>query len=165
MIPQLKSYLEKHNISYKEHEHQAVFTVAESKKIKLSFTGLHTKSLFLKSSSKSGKKQVNYYLICLQADKRLDFKFLQKHLNEEKLTFTSPEELKSFLNVSPGSVSILTLINPKSKSVKLIIDKDIYNADSVGFHPNINTSTLELTHENFLKFYNSLKQTKEVLEL
>jgi Ala-tRNA(Pro) deacylase len=161
----LESYLKKHNISYKENKHKAVFTVEESKKIKLSFPCLHTKSLFLKSSSELGNKKTKYYLICLQADKRLDIKALQKHLKHEKLTFASQQELSSFLNVSPGSVSIFTLINSSSSYVSLILDKDIYNANSVGFHPNINTSTLILSHENFIKFYNSLKQEKEILEL
>ena len=165
MDKSLSEYLKKHNISYKEHKHEAVFTVEESKKIKLSLSCLHTKSLFLKSNDKSISKPIKYYLVCIQADKRLNIKFLQKHLKHEKLTFASPEELSSFLNVSPGSVSIFTLIAPSSLPVKLLLDKDIYNADSVGFHPNINTSTLVLSNENFKKFYNSLKQEKEILEL
>tara|TARA_Y100000310_G_C20659280_1_gene803772 strand:- start:984 stop:1463 length:480 start_codon:yes stop_codon:yes gene_type:complete len=155
----LEDYLKEHNISYKEHEHPAVFTVEESKKVKLSFTGLHTKSLFLKSDS--GK----FYLVCLQADKRLDIKSLMKILNHKKLHFTSEEELKSILDLTPGSVSIFGLINDKENQVSLILDKDIYEAESVGFHPNINTSTLELSNENFIKFYNSLKQAKEIMEL
>lgn len=161
----LENYLKKHNISYKEFYHDAVFTVEESKKIKFSIPCLHTKSLFLKSKDNSSSKPIIYYLVCLQADKRLDIKFLQKHLKHEKLTFASSKELSSILNVSPGSVSIFTLIAPSSSQVSLILDSDIYNAEAIGFHPNINTSTLVLSQENFRKFYDSLKQKKEILEL
>lgn len=165
MSQSIKSILNKLGIKYIEHTHEPVFTVAESNKLSLSYRGLHTKSLFLKSNSKSELKLTNYYLVCMQADKRLNIKSLQKHLNEEKLTFASPDELKSILNLTPGSVSIFGLINDTKNEVHLILDNEISRAESVGFHPNINTSTLELSNEDFLKFYNSLKQEKEILEI
>lgn len=153
----LLKYLETHNIKYKTHFHQAVFTVEESKKVDKGIPGLHTKNLFLKSEK--GK----FYLVCMPGDKRLDIKSLSKLLNAGKLSFAYPEQLKEHLNLTPGSVSIFGMIY--AKSVKLILDKKVWDAEIVGFHPNINTSTLELTHENLEKFYNSLKSEKEIIEL
>jgi hypothetical protein len=79
------------------------------------------------------------------------------------------KELKAELNLTPGSVSIYGMINAvnskNSKSITLILDQVVWNSDSVGFHPNINTSTLELTHENLEKFYNTLKCKKEIMKL
>ena len=52
-----------------------------------------------------------------------------------------------------------------AKDVKLIIDKEVWDAPITGFHPNINTSTLEITHEDLEKFVNSLKSEKQIMEL
>lgn len=157
MDSNLKSYLEKYNIQYKNYEHQAVFTVAESKKIKIEIPALHTKCLFLKDENSQ------FYLICLPAEKRLNINTLRKKFNLKELYFASPEELKQNLNLTPGSVSLFGMIY--AKSTHLIIDKQIWEADAVGFHPNINTATLVLNHNNLEKFYNSLKARKEIIEL
>ena len=153
----LKNYLENHFIKYIKHEHPAVFTVEESKKIKTKYTGLHTKSLFLKDTKN------NFYLVCMLGEKRLNTKILRKYFKIRKLNFASPEELKIYLKVAPGSVSIFCAIY--HDSIALILDKDIWQAKSAGFHPNINTSTLELDRENLEKFYNSLKCKKFILKL
>src|SRR3989344_7538665 len=157
MDPNLKSYLEKHNIQYKNYEHPAVFTVEESKKIKINIPSLHTKCLFLKDENSK------FYLVAIPAEKRLNILFLRKKFNLKKLHFASEEELKYNLNLTPGSVSIFGMIY--SKSVYLIIDKSIWDANKAGFHPNINTATIVLDHSNLEKFYNSLKSDKEVLGL
>ena len=157
MDPNLKPYLEKHKIEYKIYSHPPVFTVEESKKIKLNISGTHTKCLFLKD------EHSQFYLICLLANKRLNTSLLRKKFNLRELYFASEEELKSGLNLTPGSVSIFGMIY--AKSTYLIIDKDLWNADAVGFHPNINTSTIVLDHNNLEKFYNSLKTKKEIMKL
>jgi len=157
MDKNLKTYLEKHNIQYKIYKHPAVFTVEESKSIKTKIPGMHTKCLFLKD-----EKQ-NFYLIALSAEKRLNTKSLKDKLRIKDLHFANPEELKQQLNLTPGSVSIFGMIY--SKNFFLIIDKELWNAESVGFHPNINTSTIVLNHENLEKFYNTLNIKKEIMEL
>ena len=157
MDNQLKKYLEDREISYKIHYHPPVFTVDESKKLKQSYTGKHTKSLFLKDEN--GK----FYLVSMEAEKRLNIKKLKSYLKVKDLQFGSAEELKNHLNITPGSVSIFNLIY--SNSVYLILDKKLWHAESVGFHPNINTATLELDHDNFVKFYNSLACKKEIISL
>lgn len=118
---------------------------------------MHTKSLFLKDEKGC------FYLVCLPADKRLDIKFLEKYFSVKKLRFGSPEELKSELNLMPGSVSLFGMIY--SSSVLLVLDKAIWNAKTSGFHPNINTATLEIGRDNLGKFYNSLNCPKEIIEL
>ncbi|MDO8508450.1 MAG: prolyl-tRNA synthetase associated domain-containing protein [Nanoarchaeota archaeon] len=157
MDPLLKQYLQKHHINYEKYDHPPVFTVEQSKKIKLNIPGIHTKNLFLKDENSA------FYLICMPAEKRLNILSIRKKFNLKKLQFASPLELKSQLNLTPGSVSPFGMIY--STSVYLIIDKKIWLAEKTGFHPNINTSTIVLTHDNLKKFYNSLKVKKEVLEL
>ena len=153
----LKSYLEKHNIQYQSYEHPAVFTVEESKKTKEQIPAAHAKCLFLKSNENK------FYLVGMQADKRLDINALQKSLQVKKLRFASAEELKEHLKLTPGSVSIFGLIH--SSSVVFLLDQEVWRSDSVGFHPNINTATLVIDHENLEKYYNSLPNEKQVINL
>lgn len=152
----LLEYLNLHNIPYNEHFHPAVFTVEESKKLHLNIPGLHTKNLFLKSSQ-------GFYLVCLEADKKLDMKLLKSKLGVKDLSFGSPDELKSELCVSPGSVSLFALIH--SKNTTLVLDKKVWDAEVTGFHPNVNTSTLEITHDSLAKFYGTLKCKKLIIDL
>ncbi len=155
MDTHLFSYLEKHGIHYTKYEHPAVFTVAESSKIILNPIEKHTKNLLLKDE----KNQ--FYLICLAAEKRLLLAFLRKHLQIKELEFATPTELKEQLNVTPGSVSLFSIIY--AKHVHLILDEDLWSAPLTGFHPNENTSTLIISHENLKKFYDSLPGKKEVI--
>ncbi len=162
MDNKLKEYLDKFGIKYIIHEHPAVFTVKEHHKLmKETPEVVHTKNLFLKDDKS------RFYLVSMYADKRLDMKALKLKLRVRKLHFANAEELKRHLNLTPGSVSIFGMIyaNGKDKRVKLVVDKEVWDAERVGFHPNINTATLEITHDDLEKFYNSLDAEKEVMEV
>ena len=182
MDTNLQKYFEKYNINFVKYEHRAVFTVDESRDLKKSIPGLHCKCLFLKDQKidadarflddrhadikkhdrhDSGK----FYLVGMPANKRLDVKKLQMHFKAGKLHFASEEELFKKLKLKPGSVSIFGMINNTDRDVTLIIDKIVWNSDYVGFHPNINTATLVLEHDDLERFYNSVKNDKEVIEL
>ncbi len=157
MDKELIKYLDNFNIKYKIYEHTPVFTVAESNLLKLNLNCLHTKNLFLRDEKK------RFYLVCLPAEKRLNIKVLKEKLEVKELKFGSEEELKEELSVFPGSVSLFAMIH--SKKTKLLLDKDIWATKKVGFHPNINTATLSISHSGLEKFYNSLKCQKEIIEL
>ena len=159
MDQKLKKYLDMYGVEYISHEHRAVYTVEESKDLKKEIPGLHCKCLFLKDSK--GK----FYLVGMSAEKRLDSKNFRKIIKAKKVRFGTVDELKEKVNLTPGSVSIFGAINIEDEKTKLIIDKQVWLAKTTGFHPNINTSTLELTHVNLEKFYNSLKCDKEIIEL
>jgi len=158
MDEKLRSYLEKFNVSYKTHHHKPVFTVKESDAIiKGEIPGRHTKNLFLED------EKGNFYLVCMDAYKRLDIKSLRKRLNAGKLQFASAQKLKQELDVTPGSVSIFCMIN--ASKTKLVLDSQLWNADVLSFHANINTESLELDHKNLERFYNSISMDKEITEL
>lgn len=99
----------------------------------------------------------------MDAHERLSMSKLKQHLSVKELEFANPEELLAHLRVTPGSVSIFALVH--DSSVSLILDERIWSTSTSGFHPNENTSSLELTHENLEKFYNSLPNRKEILKL
>ena len=159
MDQKLLSYLDDLKIDYKIHKHPAVFTVEESLKAEKQMPNVfHTKNLFLQDNKK------RFFLVCMHAHDRVDLKELKEKLDAtKKLSFSSPEDLKEHLNLTPGSVSLFGMIY--AKDVTLILDKKVWNAEKVGFHPNINTSTLELTHEDLEKFYSSLKCEKHIMEI
>ena len=159
MDSKLKHYLDKYKINFVEYEHPAVFTVDESRGLKKSIPGLHCKCLFLKDDL--GR----FYLVGMPADKRLDMKKLRTHLSVKKLHFASSDELFEKLKLTSGSVSIFGLIANEEYDINFILDAGVWNADSVGFHPNVNTSTLVLKHDSLEKFYNSVLNYKKVINL
>ena len=141
-------------IEYVIHEHPAVYTVAEAEQYYGDVKGGKSKNLFLRNKNKS-----NYYLVILEGSKRLDLDALKATLNESKLSFASPEELKEFLGLTPGSVSPFGLINDKEKRVKVVIDEGLWGHERLHYHPNINTATLELSRDDFKKFLDSCGNT------
>lgn len=159
MEQDLFSYLKKHKISYQEYNHPAVFTVAESHSnpIIQKIPGLRTKNLFIYDEKN------RYYLLVCPGEKRVNMKLLKNQLNIKELHFGSPEQLKEQLKITPGSVSLFCMIH--SKNVSLLIDKEVWDAKEAGFHPNTNTSTLVLSHENIENFCNSLKSKYQILSL
>jgi len=157
MNSNLKSFFKDNKINYILHKHPAVFTVEESSKIIKGIPGLRTKSLFLKDEDS------RFYLITLPGQKRLNIKFLKFYFKIKELNFASPEELKNKLNTTPGSVSPLAILN--SQSVQFILDQEVWNADIVQCHPDINTETLEIASQDFKKFYNILPGKKSVIEI
>lgn len=153
----LERYLDKQGIKYKSVKHKAVFTVEESKKHRALFDKrcMHCKTLFLRDEN------AKFYLIGMNAYKRLNIKNLEKHLKVKKLRFASEDDLLRELRLKPGSVSIFGIIH--SRNSMLIIDREVWNAEIVGFHPNLNTETLELNHDGLERFYSSLPNKKEVV--
>ncbi len=163
MDEKLKKYLENNDVRYILHKHAPVFTVAESRidrDIK-NIPGLHCKTLFLKDD------KGNFYLVGMPAEKILNSKKFRQVTGSRKIRFSTPEELKEKIGLTPGSVSIFGAfyIRGKDSSIKLVIDKKIWDAEIVGFHPNINTETLEIRHGDLEKFYKSLKCRKDILEI
>ncbi len=139
--------LESLDISYVRHEHPPVFTVEEAEKHWGDIAGAHCKNLFLRN-----KKGNRHYLVVIESAKRADLKALEKQLGEDRLSFASPERLMRFLGLDTGAVSPFGLLNDSQKEVRVIIDQDLQEAETVNFHPNVNTATIGLSFSDFQKF-------------
>lgn len=146
-----EQYLQNHNISYVLHEHPAVFTCEEAEKFCADVPGIPGKNLFLRAG-----KAKRYFLIILPASKKADLKQISHIVGESKVSFASPASLKEKLDLEPGSVSPFGLINDQHHEVEVYIDREIYDAEIVNFHPNKNTASLELTREMFHKYLATL---------
>jgi len=139
--------LDKLGIEYTRREHPPVFTVEQAEKHWSDITGAHCKNLFLRN-----KKGNRHYLVILLSRKQADLRSLNEKLNEDRLSFGSPDRLKKYLGLEPGSVSPFGLINDPRKEVTVIVDQDLKQEARVNFHPNVNTSTVGISTADFEKF-------------
>lgn len=153
-------FLSTNKINFITHEHPAVYTCEQADIHCKNIPGISCKNLVLKS--KKGKR---YFLLVLPASKRTDLKKFAELTNEKKISFASSEILKEKLGLEPGSVSPFGLINDTENTFEVYIDSTVYNADIVGFHPNVNTATLELSKAEFHKFLKLIDHQVNVVDL
>lgn len=97
------------------------------------------KNLFL-----TNRQHTEYYLLMMPGDKVFKTKELPAQLGCARLSFASAEEMEQYLDITPGSVSILGLMNDKENKVQLVVDEDVMSGEFVGCHPCINTSSLKI---------------------
>ncbi|HUT07366.1 MAG TPA: prolyl-tRNA synthetase associated domain-containing protein [Candidatus Latescibacteria bacterium] len=147
-------------VVYGRHEHPPVATVEEAEKYWGSIKGTHCKNLFLRN-----KRGNRHYLVVAAVDKAVDLKRLNALLGEDRLSFASAERLKRWLGLEPGSVSPFGLINDAAHQVDVICDEALKSSAGLGFHPNINTATLEISLSDFEKFLASRGNTVRWLKL
>lgn len=153
------------NISYVRHDHEAAFTVEQAEQIYGQLEGGKTKNLFLRN-----KKGRRHYLLVAEQHQTVDLKALRAELGESSLSFASPERLMKYLGLTPGSVSPFGLINDKEQEVvvlldKTLLDKSLQNMDPLNFHPNINTATLSISQDDFLRFLGHCGNEVRTVEL
>ena len=97
------------------------------------------KNLFL-----TNKQHTKYYLLMMPGDKKFLTKDLSAQINSARLSFAGEDEMLKYLDVTPGSVSVLGLMNDKDNAVQLLIDSDVLRSEYVGCHPCMNTSSLRI---------------------
>lgn len=141
--------LNKLGIVYEKVDHKAVFTSDEAQFIKNSIDGVGVKNLFLKDNK--GK----FYVLIMPDLKRADLKTTRKFLGVSNLSFGSEDELMEVLGLIKGSVTPLGIINDKDNKVVILIDKDLVGLKLL-VHPNVNTSTVSLEYNDFIKFVDFL---------
>lgn len=134
-------------IPYEVHRHPPVFTVEEAEEHWSGVKGTHCKNLFVRN-----KKGNRHYLVILESSKKADLKELNRQLGEDRLSFASPDRMKRYLGLEPGSVSPFGLIFDAGKEVQVLLDEDLMKADWVSFHPNVNTATLTLGFKDFERY-------------
>ena len=139
--------LKRLNIQYVRYDHPPVFTCEDAAKHWQNIKGRHCKNLFLRN-----QKGNRHYLIIAPDEKVIDLKKLAVEIGESRFSFGSPERLKKYLGVEPGSVSPFGLINDKNKETIVVIDEEARQSDRLAFHPNVNTATLEISQADFRHF-------------
>jgi Ala-tRNA(Pro) deacylase len=152
----LNQYLKEVGVNYKTIQHQALYNMEDLEAVKILIQGVIPKNLFLKADKK-------FILVCTPESKKLDLKELAKNLGAKKIRFGNEEELYDHLKTKKGSVSIYCLIN--NSEIPVYLDRLIWDADITAFHPNNNEFTIEVDHQNFEKYWNSLPNLKQIIQI
>ena len=156
----LKIWLVKYDIQYVLHTHPAVFTVPEAKFHCGHIPGTHIKNLFLRN-----KKTDEYYLVTIPSEKRLDLKAFRKLIGAPKIRFAPPEALIDILGLTPGAVSPLGLVNDANHRAVFILEKELWDAEELCAHPNVNTATLQMKNKYFRKFVKATGTEVRLIEM
>jgi Ala-tRNA(Pro) deacylase len=143
----LFAFLDRLGVSYSTVSHPPLFTVDESRMLRGTIPGGHTKNLFLKD--KSGA----YYLVVACEDAAIDLKGLHRRLGAKgRFSFGSAEALEELLGVKPGSVTPFAAINDVAGKVVIVLDKAMLSHAILNYHPLVNTMTTSIPQSGLMAF-------------
>ena len=131
--------LEKLEIPFIRVDHEAAMTIEACQGVDELLGTEICKNLFLCNAQKT-----KFYLLLMPGDKQFKTKDLSKQIGSSRLSFAPAEYMEKYLGVTPGSATILGLMNDTDNQVQLIIDEDVAAQEEFGCHPCINTSSLKL---------------------
>jgi Ala-tRNA(Pro) deacylase len=151
--------LEEMHIPFERFEHPPVATVKEAEQYSELHPGAHCKNLFLRD--KPGKK---HYLVVLRVETEVNLTKLARFTKSGRLSFASNERLFRYLGVLPGAVSPFGLVFDTNHEVRVILDKSIFEADTAGFHPNVNTATLVVKVSDLVRFLDLSGNSYQVMD-
>lgn len=137
--------LEELNIPFIRIDHDAMNTIDECQDVD-KFLGVEIcKNLFLCNSQKT-----KFYLLMMPGHKKFVTRDFCKQINSSRLSFAPPEYMETYLDLTPGSASILGLMNDHEHHVQLVMDQEVVDQPLIGYHPCINTSSLTLSTNDVL---------------
>ena len=141
-------FLDKLGIQYQRIDHEAAMTMEACEEIDHALGDNTTicKNLFL-----CNRQETDFYLLLMPGDKPFKTKDLSAQIHSARLSFAKPEYMEKYLDITPGSVSVLGLMNDSEKKVQLLIDEDVMKEPYFGCHPCINTSSLKFTTEDLMQ--------------
>ena len=141
-------FLDKLGIQYQRIDHEAAMTMEACEEIDRALGDNTTicKNLFL-----CNRQETDFYLLLMPGDKAFKTKDLSAQIHSARLSFAKPEYMEKYLDITPGSVSVLGLMNDSEKKVQLLIDEDVMKEPYFGCHPCINTSSLKFTTEDLMQ--------------
>lgn len=138
--------LEKLDIPYERIDHEATMSVNSCEEVEKILDINICKNLFLCNSQKD-----KFYMLMMLGDKKFKSGNVSKQIGSSRLSFAPEEYMEQFLDITPGSVSILGLMNDISNNVQLLVDKDVVKDEYIGCHPCINTSSLKIKTSDILE--------------
>ena len=132
-------------IAYQRIDHEAAMTMEACAAIDEALDAVICKNLLL-----CNRQQTDFYLLMIPGDKQFKTSALSKQIGSSRLSFASAEHMERRLDITPGSVSVLGLMNDREKQVQLLIDEDVLKGEYFGCHPCINTSSLRLRIDDLM---------------
>jgi len=139
-------FLDKLQISYQRIDHEAAMTMEACAAIDEALQATICKNLLL-----CNRQKTDFYLLLMPGDKPFKTKDLSAQIGSSRLSFADAGPMEAYLDITPGSLSILGLMNDRDHHVRLLIDKDVLDGTYIGCHPCINTSSLRLQTKDLVE--------------
>ena len=148
-------------IGYQRLDHEPAATIDDCHDVDKLLGIELCKNLFLCNAQKT-----DFYLLLLPGQKKFKTKDLSKQINSARLSFADGAYMEEFLDITPGAVSVMGLMNDKEQRVRLLVDKDVYEAEYLGCHPCVNTASLKIKTGDVLgKFLEHTGHDMTIVEL
>ena len=139
-------FLDSLGIKYNRTDHVAATTMEACNEIDAVLGVVICKNLFL-----CNRQKTKFYLLMMPGDKKFKTKELSSQINSARLSFAGPEDMLKYLDIEPGAVSVMGLMNDKECKVQLLIDEDVLEGEYIGCHPCVCTSSLKMRTDDVVK--------------
>lgn len=140
--------LDKLGIKYERVDHEAAMTMEECLAVDEALQVKMCKNLFL-----CNRQKTVFYLLMMPGDKVFKTKELSAQIGSSRLSFATEEYMLEYLDIHPGAVSVMGLMNDKENKVQLLIDEDVLAEEYVGCHPCVNTASLKIKTKDIVEIY------------
>lgn len=138
--------LDKLGIEYERTDHEEANTMEKCNEIDKILDTIICKNLFL-----CNRQQTEFYLLMMPGDKPFKTKYITKQLGCSRLSFAPSEKMLEYLDIRPGAVSIMGLMNDKDNKIQLVIDKPVVESETLGCHPCVCTSSLKFKTKDIIE--------------
>ena len=138
--------LDRLGVEYQRIDHEAAMTMEACAAIDAALNAVICKNLLL-----CNRQCTVFYLLMMPGDKNFKTSILSKEIGSSRLSFAAPEYMEKFLDITPGSLSVLGLMNDKENQVQLLVDEDVLKGAYFGCHPCINTSSLRIATRDVME--------------
>lgn len=138
--------LDKLGIEYERTDHEEANTMEKCNEIDKILDTIICKNLFL-----CNRQQTEFYLLMMPGDKPFKTKYITKQLGCSRLSFAPSEKMLEYLDIKPGAVSIMGLMNDKDNKIQLVIDKPVVESETLSCHPCVCTSSLKFKTKDIIE--------------
>ena len=136
-------FLDSLGVNYQRVDHEAAMTMEACEEIDRTLSdGVESGVAICKNLFLCNRQETEFYLLLIPGDKPFKTKYLSAQIGSSRLSFAKPEYMERYLDITPGSVSVMGLMNDKDNKVRLLIDEDVLKQEYFACHPCINTSSL-----------------------
>lgn len=139
-------FLDNLGVPYEKYEHEAIMTIEAAEELDKKMGLEICKNLFL-----STRHSTEFYLLLMVGSKKFNTGKVSKQINVPRMTFAGDDYMLEYLDIRPGSVSPLGLMNDKGNNVNLLIDEDVLNMEKIAVHPCVNTATLVINTKDLIE--------------
>ena len=160
MVHDIYHTLDALSIAYERIEHPAVYTSEQARSLVPHRPARAAKNLFLRD--KKGKRHI---LLVVEDHKIVQFKDIEQQTGLSHLSMGSPERLMRCLGVTPGAVSLLALINDQEGKVEVLVDRELWEGESIQAHPLVNTATVVMSIKDMTRFIEHTGHTIQFVDV